>query len=570
MIYGLIKKNTYQDSVNLMVLSSKLSALEGVHSVSIMMGTPANKEIFENTGMYASEFEDASPNDICIAVDTDHKELVDHVAAELDTFIKELSAKSGDLKLTTTRTLDGALSSMPDANLALISLPGEYVYREVDRLLDKNINALIFSDNVSIEDEKKLKEKANSKGLIVMGPDCGTGIISNIPLAFANVIQKGNIGVVGASGTGIQEVTAIIGRNGGGISHAIGLGGRDLSEEIGGISAIDALEMLNKDENTDVVVFISKPPAASVKNKVIEKFKTMNKKVVALFLGEKPEPQENNVKYVWTLEEAAYQALMISKTSGNYSKNLESIIEKLNVIRNNSKQRKLHGYFGGGTLAGEAAILVKDHFNIKDSNKKEGYMLNFEGHQIIDFGDDMYTKGRPHPMIDPGTRKDAINKLIDQDDVAIVVFDNVLGYGSNEDMAGALIPSIQKITEAKKAKGQEILFIASVCGTEEDTQVYSLQVEKLNEAGVLVLDTNAEAIYTAIEALEYINSNKELKASNHNRGLLNDELKVINMGLESFANTILKHNGQVVQYNWAPIAGGDKKMQNLLDTLNSF
>ncbi|MGF7060502.1 acyl-CoA synthetase FdrA [Brassicibacter mesophilus] len=571
MIYGLIKKNTYQDSVNLMVLSSKLSNLEGINKVSIMMGTPANKEIFQNTGMYASEFEDASPNDICIAVDTENSDLVKLVSDELGNFIKEQSSKSSASKLSVSRTLEGALNSLPDANLALISLPGEYVYKEVDRLLDKDMNAFIFSDNVSIEDEKKLKQKAHDKGLLVMGPDCGTGIISNLPLAFANVIPKGNIGIVGASGTGIQEVTSIIGRNGGGISHAIGIGGRDLSEEVGAISAIDALNMLNKDENTDVIVFISKPPAPSVKSKVIEVIRTLDKKVVALFLGEKSEVKEDNISYAWTLEEAAYQALMVSKSFKRYGKNIEGLTEKLNVIKNNPRQRKIHGFFGGGTLAGEAAMLLKDFFNIKDDKHTEGFMLIFEDHLIIDFGDDMYTKGRPHPMIDPRTRIEAINKLDEQDEVAVVLFDNVLGYGSNDDMAGALVPAIKKVSKLKKSKGQEIIFIASICGTEEDFQVYSSQVEKLKDAGVIVLDTNAEATFTAIEILKYLNSKDECKVSKEsNDTLLNSELKIINIGLESFANTILKHNGQVVQYNWAPIAGGDKKTQSLLDKLNSL
>ena len=198
-------------------------------------------------------------------------------------------------------------------------------------------------------------------------------------------------------------------------------------------------------------------------------------------------------------------------------------------------------------------------------------MLNFEGHEIIDFGDDMYTKGRPHPMIDPKTRIEAINKIITMDDVAVVLFDNVLGYGSNDDMAGALAPSIKKVITAKKEKGQDILFVASVCGTEEDFQVYSEQVDTLREAGVLVLDTNAEAVYTVIEALEYLQGNRESKSSKQSDELfLNKELGVINIGLENFANTVLKHEGKVVQYNWSPIAGGDKKMQSLLEILNSF
>lgn len=567
MIYGVLKKNTYQDSVNLMVLSSKLSELDGVQQVSIMMGTPANKDIFKNTDMYSSEFDDASPNDICIAVDTDDSSLVNVVAEELENFIRDLSSKSKSSKLVTSRTLDGALNTIPNPNLALISIPGEYVYAEADKLLDKDMNIFIFSDNVDIEDEKKLKDKAHEKGLIVMGPDCGTGIISNIPLAFANVVPKGNIGVVGASGTGIQEVTSVIGRNGGGISHAIGLGGRDLKDEIGGVSAIDALDMLNKDNNTDVIVFISKPPAEDIKNKVIDKLKSLDKQVVAIFLGEKIE--DGDIKYAFTLEEAAYKALALSKSIGNYN-NLNSVTDKLDKIKKNQAQRKVHGYYGGGTLAGEAAILFKDHFKINETSKKEGYMLNYDGHEIIDYGDDMYTQGRPHPMIDPSTRIKAIKGLKDKNDVAVVLLDNVLGYGSNLDMAGALKPHIIDVIDSKRQAGEEILFIASVCGTEMDIQVYSDQVEKLREAGVLVLQTNAEAVFTAIKALDYLNNDDVKTEKTEEKTLLNSDLKVINLGLKSFAETILSHGGEVVQYDWAPIAGGDKKMQNILDMLNSL
>lgn len=567
MIYGVLKKNTYQDSVNLMVLSSKLSQLDGVEQVSIMMGTPANKDIFKNTDMYSSEFDDASPNDICIAVDTDDSSLVETVSQELEDFIRELSSQSKSSKLVVSRTLSGALNTLPDPNLALISIPGEYVYEEADKLLDKNMNIFIFSDNVEIEDEKRLKDKAHEKGLIVMGPDCGTGIISNIPLAFANVVPRGNIGIVGASGTGIQEVTSIIGRNGGGISHAIGLGGRDLKEKIGGTSAIDALNMLNKDKNTDVIVFISKPPAEDIKNKVIETLKGLDKEVVAIFLGEKIE--DGDIKYAFTLEEAAYKALALSKSIGNYN-NLDDVKDKLETIKMNKEQRKIHGYYGGGTLAGEAAILFKEHFNVSKEAHKEGYMLNFDGHEIIDYGDDMYTKGRPHPMIDPSTRIEAIKNLKDKSDVAIVLLDNVIGYGGNLDMAGALAPYIKQVIEYKQDKGEDILFIAAVCGTEEDIQVYSDQVAKLREAGVLVLDTNAEVVFTAIKALDYLNNENISKELSEEKTLLNSDLKVLNLGLKSFAETILSHGGQVTQYDWAPIAGGDKKMQKILKILNSL
>lgn len=553
MIFGLVKRNTYQDSVNLMLLSSKLSSMDGVSKVSIMMGTPANKDIFKNTNMYSVEFDTANPNDICIAVESEDSSMVSVVELELDKFISELSLSSRGSNIIKVRSLDTAIKKMDNTNLALVSIPGEYVFDEGNRLLDKGLNLFIFSDNVSMEEERKLKDKANEKGLIVMGPDCGTGIISNTPLAFANVVNKGNIGVVGASGTGIQEVTSLITRLGGGISHAIGIGGRDLALEIGGISAMKALELLEYDDSSELIVFISKPPAKEVKEKIVSKFKTMNKIVVALFLGDGQMEREDNVYFANTLEETAYLSLYLSKKFGSSKNKLEKIMGKLEIIKKNPNQRQIHGYYGGGTLAGESKNILK-----------EG-MLNSK-HKIIDFGDDQYTKGRPHPMIDPTTRVEAVKNLKRLEDVAVVLLDNVIGYGSNTDMAGSLGPAIMEVNEYYKDSGREIVFLASVCGTEMDKQVYSQQVRILEESGVLVLDSNASAAKLAKEAVEYLDKKNDIK-KDVKPNILNSELRIINVGLESFSQTLFDQGVDVIQYNWSPVAGGDKELQRLLRIL---
>lgn len=553
MIFGLVKRNTYQDSVNLMLLSSKLSSMDGVSKVSIMMGTPANKNIFKNTNMYSVEFDTANPNDICIAVESEDSSMVSVVELELDKFISELSLSSRGSNIIKVRSLDTAIKKMDNTNLALVSIPGEYVFDEGNRLLDKGLNLFIFSDNVSMEEERKLKDKANEKGLIVMGPDCGTGIISKTPLAFTNVVNKGNIGVVGASGTGIQEVTSLITRLGGGISHAIGIGGRDLALEIGGISAMKALELLEYDDSSELIVFISKPPAKEVKEKIVSKFKTMNKIVVALFLGDGQMEREDNVYFANTLEETAYLSLYLSKKFGSSKNNLEKILGKLEIIKKNPNQRQIHGYYGGGTLAGESKNILK-----------EG-MLNSK-HKIIDFGDDQYTKGRPHPMIDPTTRVEAVKNLKRLEDVAVVLLDNVIGYGSNTDMAGSLGPAIMEVNEYYKDSGREIVFLASVCGTEMDKQVYSQQVRILEESGVLVLDSNASAAKLAKEAVEYLDKKNDIK-KDVKPNILNSELRIINVGLESFSQTLFDQGVDVIQYNWSPVAGGDKELQRLLRIL---
>lgn len=555
MILGLVKKNTYQDSVNLMLLSSKLSSMDGVRKVSIMMGTPANKDIFRNTGMYSDEFEKANPNDICISVDTDSNEMLEIVNGELEAFISDLSTKSGGVQLKKAKSLKGALSKIESPNLALVSIPGEYVYEEGKRLLDAGMNLFIFSDNMPYEEEKSLKEKAREKKLIVMGPDCGTGIISGVPLAFANVVSKGNVGIVGASGTGIQEVTSAVSRLGGGISHAIGIGGRDLSEEVGGISAELALDMLGQDTETEIIVFISKPPAPEVRNRIINKIREIGKKTVAIFLGETDLKDEDGIHYASTLEDAANLAYYLSRKEGSQKGKLVEIREKLDRIKSNPQKRNIHGYYGGGTLAGESKIILKEY-------------LSVEGNKVIDYGDDQYTQGRPHPMIDPGTRVDAIKSLKDKENVAIVLFDNVIGYGSSEDMAGALSPAIAEVIGNKRENGEEIVFIASVCGTEEDIQDYAEQVRLLEEAGVTVTDTNAQAAKLAKDAMAYLEGIES--SGNNSDSLVGKELRIVNVGLESFAKTLYDQKVDVVQYNWSPIAGGDKELQAMLKKLENI
>ncbi len=554
MILGLLKRNTYQDSVNLMLLSTRLTEKEGVRKVSIMMGTPANKDIFINTGMYSTEFDTANPNDICIAVDTDNLGMLESIGEDLEAFISDLSSKSKDVQQKKAKSLKGALSKLKDPNLALVSIPGEYVFDEGKRLLNEDMNLFIFSDNMGLAEEKELKEIARDKGLIVMGPDCGTGIISGVPLAFANVVSRGNIGIVGASGTGIQEISSIISRLGGGVSHAIGIGGRDLSEEVGGISAEIALDYLANDKNTEVIVFISKPPSEAVKNRIIDKLEIIGKTAVAIFLGEGEKEQGKNIHYASTLEDTANLAFCLSRKKSVDKNKVMELVERLDSIKINKGQRWIHGYYGGGTLAGEAKFILKKY-------------MEFPENKIIDFGDDEYTKGRPHPMIDPGTRKDAIGRLKENKSVAVVIFDNVIGYGSSTDMAGSLGPVIADVLEYKRSKGEDIIFIASVCGTEEDIQVYSKQVEELEKAGVIVVSTNAQCAKLALEVMDYLNG--EWTREETTSGLFGEELRVINIGLESFGKTLYDQGVNVVQYNWKPIAGGNRDLQRMLQKLES-
>lgn len=289
MLHTIIKENTYQDSIVLMLLSNKLSSIEGINQVSIMMGTPANKDIFKSSGLGTDEMAAAKPNDIIIVVDTEDAAKVDEVNEQVDAELKGKaeSADSGQ-KQDEVSNWKRALEVAKNPNLALISIPGQYAAMEAENALNNNLNVFMFSDNVAKDDEVRLKQLANDKGLVVMGPDCGTGIIHGIPLAFTNIVNEGNIGVVGASGTGIQEVTTIIDRMDKGVTNALGTGGRDLSTEVGAITMLDSIKALNHDPKVKVITVISKPPAKEVEEKVLNVLRNIDKPVVTLFLGAKP------------------------------------------------------------------------------------------------------------------------------------------------------------------------------------------------------------------------------------------------------------------------------------------
>ena len=312
MIKTIIRKGSYQDSVVLMLLTNKISSMPGIHKVSIMMATPANKDLFKASGLETPDLMEAQSNDMAIVADVESEELIGQVLKEVEKFLNDQSeSSSGNEDKHIVSSWEQAIKRMPDANLAVLSIPGMYAAAEADRALDENLNVFIFSDNVSKKDEIYLKQKAHEKGLLVMGPDCGTGIIKGVPIAFTNDVRMGKIGVIGASGTGIQEVTTIIDHLGEGVANAIGTGGRDLSGEVGGITMLDAIDAMEKDPQVEVVVILSKPPAKEVRDVIVNRLWDYEKPVVTLFLGEKPEIHEENFYHACTLDEAARIAVSL-------------------------------------------------------------------------------------------------------------------------------------------------------------------------------------------------------------------------------------------------------------------
>ncbi|WP_312442100.1 acyl-CoA synthetase FdrA [Lacrimispora sp.] len=582
MIKTIIRKGSYQDSVVLMLLTNKISAMQGIHKVSIMMATPANKDLFKEGGLETPELMEAQSNDMAIVVDVESEELIGQVLKEAEEFLNNQSKGSAGTEEKVVSSWEQAIKRMPDANLAVLSIPGMYAAAEADRALDENLNVFIFSDNVSKKDEIYLKQKAHEKGLLVMGPDCGTGIIKGVPIAFTNHVRLGKIGVIGASGTGIQEVTTIIDQLGEGVANAIGTGGRDLSAEVGGITMLDAIDAMEKDSQVEVVVILSKPPAKEVRDVIVKRLWDYKKPVVTLFLGEKPEIHEENFYHAYTLDEAARIAVSLVRN--------EEIVQdmwkpEIQEGFNKEDHKTIKGYYSGGTLASEAVMLIKDTIGIAGAGgKKEGYMLNTQGYTIIDLGDDVYTVGKPHPMIDPANRIACMKQALEEEQTGVILFDLVLGYGSHEDMAGALLPGIVDMMEQIKKQERKIYFVAAICGTRGDKQNYDLQKKKLEDIGVILCTSNKRAVETALFLIGYpyvekektilpkekVKADKDHIVSKKMTDLLSQKPRVINIGLKSFTDVLENFSCKVVQYQWAPPAGGDLELIKALQYLRGY
>jgi FdrA protein len=493
-VRGTVHRGNYRDSVELMGIAAELEREPAVTRAGLLMGTPANKAVLESAGLTVATGNGAGPNDLIVAVAATSAAAADAAIARAAELLadrggsSEVSGDGGTAQAPAT--LDDALGRMPDANLAVISTPGTYATAEALRALKRGLNVFLFSDNVPIEDEIELKTMAAKKGLLVMGPDCGTSIVDGVPIGFANVVRRGNIGLIGASGTGIQQVTCLIDRFGGGISHALGTGGRDLDERVGGRTMLAAFDRLLHDDRTDVVVLISKPPSPRVAAAILDVVRTSPKPVVVDFVGGDAAAIRSAGAYpAATFDHAA--AIAVARAAGEPAPDAErSLPPELeadaakSAVSLTAEQREIRGLFSGGSLAGEAKLILHD--------LPAGWKA-----RILDLGDDEYTVGRPHPMIDPRLRFDQILAAGEDPAIGVVLLDIVLGFASHPDPAGALVPAIRVASQAAASAGRGLAFVASVCGTEGDSQGYNRQVASLQEADVIVASSNSEAARVA-------------------------------------------------------------------------
>ncbi|NLJ33375.1 MAG: acyl-CoA synthetase FdrA [Firmicutes bacterium] len=512
-IRNVVRKNFYNDSVSLMLLSSKIGKMAGVKEAAVMMATAHNIEIMERSGLLLPDSKGASPNDMLIAVLAEDEESSAAALEAVDEYFAGggQGVQAGDELVAKSQTT--ALGMLPGANLSLISVPGPYAAAEAKKALNNKLHVFLFSDNVTLQEEKELKDIAAAKGLLMMGPDCGTAIINGVGLGFANAVPKGPIGLVAAAGTGLQEVACLITELGGGISQALGTGGRDIKNAIGGTTMLMGLAALARDPATKVIVLVAKPPEENVLGKLNVALQSVNKPVVTCFLGAKGELAGEGVYPVGNLQEAALKAVELSALGADSG--ADFIISASNVkeiaaaeatcLR--TPQRYLRGLYSGGTLCYEALLLVKPHIGNAYSNVSlEPHFLlaspdESKEHTLLDMGDDYFTAGRPHPMIDPSLRVERIRREAADPETAVILLDLVLGHGSHRDPAGALLPAIREGKREATAAGRHLSVVASVCGTSSDPQGLVEQEEKLRTAGVIVMPSNAQAVAMAAAIL---------------------------------------------------------------------
>ncbi len=517
-IKAYVRRNTYFDSITLMKVARTLTEMAGIEDAAAIMATEANLQLLAEAGLTPFEGE-AGPADVLLVVrasDDSSAEAALQAAQEQFAHrpvVSSIQAGAGEQQQP--RSLEQAVRLHADASIATISVPGAYAALEAAQALRSGLHVFLFSDHVPLEDEIALKRLAQERGLLLMGPDCGTAMLNGVGLGFVNVVPRGPIGIIGASGTGIQQVMSLIAQQRGGVSQVIGCGGRDLSEEVGAITTLQGLRMLQEDEQTEVIVLISKPPAPKVAERVLQVATRGKKPVVVMFVGADANDLQSRyghqIVVTNTLADAAQKAISVCGGSdtmtGTWRIHSNALRSLLGFSALSSGTLSLSGLFSGGTLCDEAMLTWSEQLSPIYSNiplKAEWRMpvgKRVPGHYAIDFGADEYTRGRPHPMIDPSLRLKRLQEEASNPQVGVILLDIVLGYCSHPDPASVYAPAIRAARQRAKQDNRPLKVVISLCGTEGDPQRLSTQASKLREAGAEIFTSNADAAGRCVELL---------------------------------------------------------------------
>ncbi len=496
-----------------MKISDNVRRISGISEASVIMATSTNKGILIRLGFPPSVIEESKESDILIAVRAQDQDSL-NLAIQKANEMLESSGKisTGNEEKSKLTDLDSALNMMPDANLVLLSIPGEYVKDISLKLIERRIHQQIFSDHVSIEDELEIKEQAVKNGVLILGPGAGTSIINGKGIGFSNAVKAGPVGVVAAAGTGLQEVITLLDHCGIGVKHGLGVGGSDPKEKIGGLMMLECIKLLEKDPDIEVIGIVSKPPFPSIQEKIIKYIsQDAKKKYVLAFIGGQQLQDDRMGGRIIQVGSLASAVLAFAKhvgkeqfmkaraETGISQKDLSSTLGK-EWIKLHDGQKYIRALYTGGTFTYEAQVILSGilpgpiYSNAPILNIKEmASSLTSEGNSIVDLGEEEFTQGRPHPMIDPTIRKLRILEEARDPEVAVLLMDFVLGYGSHPDPVGTALREIKEAKEIAARDGRYLSVIAHVCGARGDPQGYESSINKLQSIGSVVLPTNAIA-----------------------------------------------------------------------------
>ena len=480
----IVRRGTFLDSVALMLVSRDASELDGVEQAQVVNATPLNVELLERQAFSLPAGDEApGPNDLLIAIRAEGDEpLATALALVEERLSRRPASDGGGAVRAAARSVTSAARRREELSLALVTVPGRHAAYECARALDAGLDVLCFSSGPSLDVEALLKERANALGLLMMGPDCGTAILGGAVLGFGNAVQAGPMGIIGASGTGIQSVACRLDAAGVGISHAIGTGGRDLSARVGGATTLRALELLADDSETEAIVVVAKSPDAGVAERIEEAGRRTGKDVVLAFPGVAGDGL--SLEHAGSLEKGAAAAAAAVGAKLPPPVRTGSVGETPGAIR---------GIFSGGTLRDEALAIVGAAAGAETLLER----AEAGAHVLVDLGDERFTEGRPHPMIDLSLRLSVLDEQARDPSVGVLLLDVVLGYGAHPDPAAELAPALGRALEARRG---ELTAVVSLCGTARDPQGVDSQAERLHAAGAVVTQSNADAAELALAA----------------------------------------------------------------------
>ncbi|WP_102410005.1 hypothetical protein [Beduinella massiliensis] len=510
-LYVHIYPNGYRDSIQLLLATSVMMEQTGITSANFAMGTEGGKCIFKALGMESKTIDDAKTSDLIAAAFCDSEEVFEAALSQAFAALTQKQAKGGGVHQA-YRSLETARREHPEAQVCMISIPGEYAKAEAMRALNAGMHVILFSSHISPQDERELKETAREKGLLCMGPDCGVVNLDGAAFLLASITNRGPFGLCGATGVGIQHVGALLHAAGSGVSQIIGTGGGDLRQPVGGISMMMGIDALEADPQTKYILLVSRKPGQETLQTVLQRVEQCKKPVVIYFMGCDAAPIEAaGAIYANNLDDVAVQALRLigEELALQTDEEITALAEK--AAQGMAPQQKyVRGLFTGGTYCDEAMRTMRERIGpiysncpltpdmmLKESTKSRE-------NTCVDYGEDEFTLGKPHPTMEPSIRCPHILREAEDPTTAVLLLDFIFAAAAHPDPVGVVLQKIKEAMALAQSRGGKLAVVASVCGTDADFQNLAQEKQMLSEAGVYVCDTNYRAALLAGKIVELL------------------------------------------------------------------